>query len=54
MIVHMRGDVMSKEKKIKSGGSKSTNRKGFGLQTKLISVFALIIVVSLSWYPYPS
>lgn len=48
MIVHMRGDVMSKEKKIKSGGSKSTTRKGFGLQTKLISVFALIIVVFLS------
>lgn len=48
MNLHMRGDVMSKETKNKSGGSKAANRKGFGLQTKLISVFALIIVVSLS------
>lgn len=48
IIVHMRGDVMSKENKRNSGSSKETGKRGFGLQTKLISVFALIIVVSLS------
>lgn len=39
---------MSKENKRNTGGSKATGKRGFGLQTKLISVFALIIVVSLS------
>lgn len=47
-FVYMRGDVMSKESKRNTGGSGDGFKKGFGLQTKLISVFALIIVVSLS------